>query len=613
MQRLSHKNPTYQLQEVFFVEKVVELLHRMSIDTYRSMSMNPRTILVELNMLLRDERIVNNKAISYAIDEARILLMEEDFDIIKYGSISKGALIGLLSAIEKATGNDVYKAKQRASLAIEALVLVNNKGYGLNLLVAIEAHLAGYNTAASAEEIYQYFEKLQRLITHFTTELISHGYSKSFLYRFFSNNFVNKSAVGTAFSDGIKNVTGLLTYSEKAFEVVFKISLPSSIADEITFLEPAKIKLAADIDDIVANYPAKINPQVSSFPTKGIGRTKFLRICTEALDSFTALDKARAIMAENLDLIHLGYSNDNVFPENQVLIVESLDAGKFYFQVRALHYEMDGDFRNGEDLYKRFSDCLHRITSNSSIVQATKEKIKSAIRYLRLGNEALEIEHKFLNYWIAMEYLFAGLKDRSDINDIKTYFSRIHANIYIKRLLNDLNNNLHRLRLATTLPNYLPASLDYLMVVDAYDKIINDHSTDFPLLAHRAIKLKKVLFPPAPANPPAGKQRPRMPIEFLMHRHIKHLELHLSRMYRIRNTIIHNAAINMDIISTTASLRYYLTFILSAAIKELTENGNLTSIEDFFLTQDITFDSLQDENFPIDKLLALGTHFEFLV
>lgn len=55
-------------------------------------------------------------------------------------------------------------------------------------------------------------------------------------------------------------------------------------------------------------------------------------------------------------------------------------------------------------------------------------------------------------------------------------------------------------------------------------------------------------------------------------KHGTNLERHLTRCYRIRNEIVHDAAIHLNIESITGNLKYYLTFILHALIYYLDEN-----------------------------------------
>jgi len=606
MQRLDYKVTTFSPSEQFFTERLIELLHRLTIDTFRSRAMNPKTILVELRTLLADNRISNPKQYEYAILEARNLLLDRYENELCFGSISKNYFINLISKLKK--NGDNKKDRAEVLLAIDSLIIEQNKDYDRRLLDTIESHLGKYNAGATTEDKFIYFEKLQILISFFITELISAGYSKRFLFRFVSNRFAGRET--TTFTAGINAFKELLLKKLREFEVVFKLEIPPGIASNITLIGNIKSRLHNDIGDIINAVPegvsVKVKTKLENFAKKTFRSPHYLRSGVKALDPFTALEMARISLSDNLDLIHLGYSKEEVFAEKTALIMEK-NAQGIRYQFRELKYELDGNFRDGIDLYKQFSGSLSKIVQDNSIKIESKEKLKSAIRYLRLGNSAIEAEHKFLNYWIAMEYLFSDIEERSGINEIKKYFSRLHANIYLNRLLNDFHCNIIRLGKGSVVPGYDRDNLTYLKNVAAYDYIINNLATDSPLLAHRAEKIKRILFPlpQAPSNIQSD-------LEKLIHRHTANLELHLSRMYRIRNTIIHNAAINMDIISTAENLKYYLTFILCYSIAELIENTAVKCIEDFLVSHEIIYNSLCEEKFPKEKLFAIKTHFDII-
>lgn len=603
MQLLDNKNTNYSPSENFFIEKSIELLHRKTIDTYRARVHNPRTILQELRALLEDERITSSKAYEYAIIETRDLLSDIDETTLSFNHISKNHFIGLISDLQK-TGNHLLRKK--IPLVIESLILEKNKDYALNLLKEIDTLITEYDDAGSEAELFSYFNRLSKLTSYFITDLISRKFSKRFLFRIISGLFTSKKKI--KFAEGLDEIKNLLSDKPKAYAVIFKIEIPPELSEEIALIQSHNVSVQTDLKEITDVIRVGHKKQrVESFANKGLRNPHFVNIRVDALDPFTALEIARVTLAENLDIIHFGYSNETVYPDKTVLIISQFENGDHYVQQRALDYEMDGAFKNGIELYNSFTKQLSIINQKPEIKRATKEKLKSSIRYLRLGNEAIEVEHKFLNYWIAVEYLFTDLKDKSDINDIKKYFSRLHANIYLKRLLQDFHENILRLRV-NKIAGFDINDLKYLESEESYTFIIERLRKDFPLLTHRAAFIKKLLFQKDLENKKTISE-----LEVLIDRHTKDLELHLSRMYRIRNTIIHNAAINMDIISTAANLRYYLTFTIVSLIKELTESSILECIEDVFITQETKYNSLKEGKFEKHTLLSIPTNFDFII
>lgn len=98
--------------------------------------------------------------------------------------------------------------------------------------------------------------------------------------------------------------------------------------------------------------------------------------------------------------------------------------------------------------------------------------------------------------------------------------------------------------------------------------------------------------------------------------HTNNLKWNIYRLYRIRNEIVHNAATKTNITANVSHLKYYLTFILNAALAFLSDtpadidsDGRVT-IEDFFVSQDIIYGSLQGK--PIGEFIKINNPIEIL-
>lgn len=85
-------------------------------------------------------------------------------------------------------------------------------------------------------------------------------------------------------------------------------------------------------------------------------------------------------------------------------------------------------------------------------------------------------------------------------------------------------------------------------------------------------------------------------------KHQENLKWNLTRLYRIRNEIVHNAAIKNGIYVNIAHMKYYLTFILNSILDFMANtpidvnNDNRITIEDFFFAQDIMLGSLKSSS-----------------
>lgn len=79
-------------------------------------------------------------------------------------------------------------------------------------------------------------------------------------------------------------------------------------------------------------------------------------------------------------------------------------------------------------------------------------------------------------------------------------------------------------------------------------------------------------------------------------KHNDNLVWNITRLYRIRNEIVHNAAIKNGIYTHIAHLKYYLAFILNSILDFMTDNAvdvdndGKVSIEDFLYLKKFYWD-----------------------
>lgn len=99
-----------------------------------------------------------------------------------------------------------------------------------------------------------------------------------------------------------------------------------------------------------------------------------------------------------------------------------------------------------------------------------------------------------------------------------------------------------------------------------------------------------------------------------LNRHKENLEIHFTRIYRLRNEIIHDAALNTNNQLIVSNLRYYLTFILNEVIDHLskaTTNGS-TSIEDYFIGNELKLGNIEHKGFTLIDFLDVECAIDFI-
>lgn len=142
----------------------------------------------------------------------------------------------------------------------------------------------------------------------------------------------------------------------------------------------------------------------------------------------------------------------------------------------------------------------------------------------------------------------------------------------------------------------------YLLSNTAYEDIKRESASE--LLKYRANLFQKWYQEP---NKIGGSLK----------KHQENLIWNITRLYRIRNEIVHNAAIKNGIYTNIAHLKYYLTFILNSILDFMAENAidvdndGKISIDDYFIAQEILFGCLQKEK--LEKYIEVEIPLNFLL
>lgn len=594
MQILIHKNTSLTITQRFFIEKSIELLYLGTIDSYRVRLNNSKSILEELGYCLKEfnsGRIKRfqtikakdkNKAI---IDEAIDLVNEEE-NYLTFNSFTKEYFLGVLKNLQE---HDFKK-----TIACIDILIADNVLYLQNIITAIEKYISINDSTENG------LNKLDRSLNFLFSELIYKGFSKGFLYKLFYGIFV-KSLINTkTFDEHFSSFKARILGEKTEYKVVFRIDTTQKVYDAISEITTVtNFTLQDNIDDIVV----KGNWEIPKFNQQGASR-KFLICQVPSFDYLSALKKAKAELSEYLDVINLGLSDERLDIHNRVLVIDLRSPGNGDFQ-HNINF-LDGKYRVEKEHYLLFRQRIPTILSNDKIASETKEKIKSAVRYLRLGNQSTEVEHKFINYWIGLEYLFSNYESQSTILRLKDHFINVHSLAYTKRNIHSFLKAFSQLSTAdkSTITAYTTDNDDYLKKEDFYHQIETSLLDKYPLLTYRAMRLRKWYF--------HGSGKPANVKDYI-ETHSHNLEIHFTRIYRLRNEIIHDAATNTNNELITSNLRYYLTFILNELIAFFAQpHTKDISIEDFFIGNELKIGNIKQGGYMLSDLLSIDCTIDFI-
>jgi hypothetical protein len=581
-------NYSCQPAERFFIEKSLELLHPKTLDSYRCRINNPKTLLKELRSVLKDYlngKIQNFDRVGNVISELNEYFKKENNKntFLKFNSFKIEYFTNIINNKEK-KNNDIIRELEY----VVKVLLEENKDYLEKLANHILDEIKLKNSTTDIEEL----DKLNSLITFLITELLDNQFHKTNIHDKFWEFFI-KNKEKKSFEILFNNfIQFFLSHSSEKFEVIFrlmnigKLKLNNVIDGKI--LSNENLLKIGNYNETSKQFVTKKNDIYISFEEEGRG-------------FFGALTSSKAKMAFLLDILNLSYHNRKVNLYEFALIINENKVSDA--DTKPIFYETDGEYKVGD--IEKFNESLNKILKNNKITPETKQKIISGVRYLRVGNESIEFEQKFVNYWLGLEYIFSTYEKeaKSSFSRIEEYFTICHSLIYVKRNFIEFHQDIVRLKIEKQIPNYNNNDpISYLSDTKTFDDIIKNLFTDYPLLAFRASQFRKLFIE-------------KKDVKKFIEQHQSNLKWNLGRAYRIRNEIVHDAAIHTDIGQITTHLRYYLTFILNNILYFFTQSTKIdesqTSIEDYFIHHKTLFDNLCNQqdikeflqiNIPVENL-----------
>jgi len=520
----------------YFFIRCFELLHPKAFDTYRVSLHNPFTIFWELEKSIEKyhkKRIRNfDPTITSIGEEAKSQIENECLDcVFRFGSFTKkqASIILENTCIKSKDG----KKNRTLSLICNTLIY-ENKDFKNNLIHKLKDLLVEDNNAN--------FEKINTYTSWLISQLLFHGYSRKFIIDRIrkSQAFVEK---GNKVEDAFGKFESVFTNEAENYEVIFKYKRNSF----------EEIRIASQYISKIEAFPIGFANSLyvnEKFKEKGEGEF-YLSVQIESYDFWSALRKAYPIVSESIELNVLHDSNNRIFLDKQALVIHSQSKR---YRMETTEENLDGFYNYQEQEFYRFVDNFKNLGEDS----VAREKIRSAIRFYKLGSDSVEIEHKILNYWIGFEQLFSSVdSDEDSIKRIKSFFISINAVYYWQRRTNYLLSSLKRTGKSMSVVDLIPANN---MLFEELNPLMQSR------LSAYIIKLN---------NPSALKAA--------IEKHTKRLEQHLTRIYRLRNELVHEGKSSVDLFLIAGHLRHYLLFSIEQITNELIDNQPLQNLDDVFV------------------------------
>lgn len=564
--------------QMFFRARLVEILHKSTLDSHRVRTHNAHTLVNELLSLIDQWRNGNIKQFETVELCARETKNKIETDAVYLSDYPhKKVLSDYLDAFIKEGKTKPSFCERIKHLLEELLLNTKSQKYISNLLSEIKDLTSLLPFEGIKEcQLMDNLHKLDCLISSLCSELIYIGFLKSYLYTC-AKNFKIKN-----FSDSYEKFVSLINLeNKKDYIIIFKLSVSRTEADvdlpEFSKLYPEEYKTEWVINRR-PNFITSLNNQ------------RFYSVNVKSYDEFAAIKQAKEKLSNHLDRIHFALHNSKMIPLLSALVLEKRGEILYVSDHSTLPI-LDSINQEEQTRINIIQDRLNAIHASNNITTDVTNRINAALRHLRIGDADTEIVQRFINYWIALEFLFSTpIASDSTFGRIKDNLVSILVSCYGKRNLLAIDAQVRSIAKGIEIPHIWEKDA----ISDIKDRIklpilleyrLNRYSTH--ILSNKEKDIRKYLE---------------------LHR--QNVTWQIARIYRLRNELIHEAAIKQDIESLASNLRYYLIFILNQAVRFFSSRiGSIMSrkydMESFFMHFDLMRAAIEKEP-SISGVLSYG-------
>lgn len=561
----------------FFKLRMTELYNKATLDSYRVRSNNAMTLLYELRNVVDKWHKGNVKrfdTVKYCLTETLQELKDDTCIDTDFLPLSVFEDMAKSYIARESVGNPPKDEQDALRLIyyINKYIEFNEQRYVSNLISVIESYIFGEEEIDLSE-----LSKLDKVLTAFGGELIRIGYSKIYLYQFFKK--ILKNEKGLDFNDVFGGMKEKFTQKRlQDYTVVFRMNYHS---------ENKQIKASEAFPEFQDALPEEFFNAAGHIKSLQPSTRRYFINEVAALDRISAIKKTREKLSSILDTRQLMIYNVEI-PYNAFVFCKNEDGSCQYWNATA--YNLDVSYSQDVAYPEHLVGAISRL---DSIDKGSRDRIHSALRHLRIGDCQTEMEQKFINYWIGLEFIFSSsASDESTFKRLSKNLRTILSCIYARRNIIYINE-----RISTLLKESISfETLSEDEIDSLYERIPN------LLMQYRVKELKRHFH----HSDKTAKY---------IKAHQEHLEQHIERLYRLRNELIHEAAIKQGIENTTSNLRYYLTTIINLCLGYFSQENfsqDPRTMENFFWEYEYWWDLIKAKNYSKDILMRVPYNISFL-
>jgi hypothetical protein len=561
----------------FFVERLVELYARDSIDSYRVRCHNAFSLIKEL----RDVTESWVKGHIQDFNRVKLCTMETIEEvkadtILDFSFYNKDLFIQDIQELGGSDKNKNFDICNRVCYLMDKCISINESSY-IDMLYYNIYKIIKNNEELKKEDFKPIVDKLDYQTTSLACALINEGYSQNHLYKKSHDLLDDIENFDEAFYQ-FKNEHNY-GVDNKTYDVVFK-------------LRGSHNEKLLNIDGFLADIPIAL---VGNNPNSGMqnfanirGNWIFFHRIVEAHDSVMAIAYAKEMMDTEIDKAVLGYSTLDVIPYRKALVVVQEKDRMPFRMIRSMRM-LDPTYADDDNIAKLMVKKVQAIIKSNHISPDVHKRLRSALRHLRMGNSETDAGQQLVNYWVALEFLFSSPRaEDSTILRLEKNLTNVLTCTYVKRRFEYLNEKLVKEKILSNKEKWWKLSVEDL------DILINRQNS--LLMKHHLMQMKANLY----GNSDKVKK--------YLNKHRDHLVWQIYRTYRFRNQLIHEAAILPGLENVIRFLHFYLVYMLNQMIGYFT-NSSLNSLNmDTFFYEYIQIYNLishtvaEHKNSPLERI-----------
>ncbi|CAJ0784662.1 hypothetical protein [Ralstonia chuxiongensis] len=371
-----------------------------------------------------------------------------------------------------------------------------------------------------------------------------------------------------SFQNSLASVFARLTAPGKPYLITFAVSNVTKPTDFPR--QVGDIAFSMDPPPLLPNANTKVQGYL-----RARGNRLFATVEVHAEDGRIAGAIASDKISQVLDIIRYDYERKNVQLADRFL-VQKPD--------KQMLMPLPGTIPNPTSSLtpaqlQNFMDRLRELVAAGALREHATDRIFSAFRLYRIGDDLSSQENKLVNWWTALEFLVKGNGGTGgNIGDgVENSLAPTITLSYLPKHLAALRSVLVDLQIQLTGADGNQLELGKMTLVEFYELLqdqaqrtsIETACTARPYVWHRARKFLATVSDPKKLG------------EALTN-HERRLRWHVQRIYRARCDIVHSANRIIDATLLCANLQFYLKTILSAFLEALHLHPTLRSPQEFF-------------------------------